>query len=145
MWYIIGKIRGIPLFGTLCLFIVLIFSDYSFKDIYNLALNMDGFKGLFSAYLFYSLCCLPIIEIIFIILRKINEKFFRGSEYDWEAFFVTLGRDLFSPILAISTLYQALTDRKFLSTAKGWIETIFGFFWVLFGGIFITIGLIVMI
>ncbi len=144
MAYIFGIFRRTALYGFIALLITIFAKKIELATILELAKTDSGFKGLFASFLMLCLIALPVIEILFVIYRKLTEKFGDGSEYGIGSFFVTFFRDITHPFLSFGTLMQGIFDRDFISTALGWFETIFGFIWT-FGWLgFMAIGILIL-
>ena len=142
MAYLFGMIRRTALYGVVALLISIFAKNVKLTTIIELSKTNSEFMGIFASFLLLCLVALPIIEVLFIIYRKLSAKFGDGSEYGFGDFFVTFFRDITHPFLAFGTLMQGIFDRDFISTALGWFETIFGFVWS-FGWIgFMAIGVL---
>ena len=133
MAYIFGVVRRTALYGFITLIVTLCICKIKITDLFTVSNGGVGFKGTFSTILLWCLIALPIIEILFVVYRKMTTK---RRSYGLEEFFTTLFRDLTHPFLSFGTLIQGIFDKGFISTGMGWVETIFSFVstwgWIVF-------------
>ena len=129
MAYIFGMFRRTALYGVVALIVTIFVRKIEFMTILKLSKTNVEFKGFFTSFLLLCLIVFPIIEILFVVYRKLSAIFGDSNEYGLGDFFTTFFRDITYPFLSFGTLMRGIYDRDFISTALGWVETIFGFVW----------------